>query len=243
MSKIKKNKSILCREYIQKYSKEFSMGVSESLFCNLCCTTIDFSRKSSVDSHRNSKRHQSAMKASGLVLSDAKQEFLTDVTPDLTKDFILTFLEADIPLSKLNRPRMKNFFKKLNYNLPSVTSARRMIGTLAKDHQLDLKKYFEDKRIFIIADESEIRSKKYFNILAGDINSPKIIYAIDCLVIENNMNSITVKNLIEDSISRLNIDLKNFILFISDAARYMVSAGDLFKMENKEFFISLALLT
>jgi hypothetical protein len=111
-----------------------------------------------------------------------------------------------------------------------------MIGTLAKDHQLDLKKYFEDKRIFIIADESEIRSKKYFNILAGDINSPKIIYSIDCLVIENNINSITVKNLIEDSISRLNIDLKNFILFISDAARYMVSAGNLYKMENKEFF-------
>jgi predicted AAA+ superfamily ATPase len=103
------------------------------------------------------------------------------VIPEYTNELILAFLEADIPLEKLNRPRLKNFFKTINFPLPSVTSSRRIVSQLAKNHVENLKTYFVDKKIFIIADDSDIKTKKYFKILAGCIEEPQKIYSIDCV--------------------------------------------------------------
>jgi hypothetical protein len=67
---------ILAQKYVSKHPKEFSIGPSESLFCNLCGTVLDCSRKSNVDSHRRTKKHMNNMIVSDSDQIVTKQHFL-----------------------------------------------------------------------------------------------------------------------------------------------------------------------
>jgi len=84
---------------------------------------------------------------------------------------------------------------------------------------------FVKKDIFIIADESEINSEKFINILAGNIVVPTNVYCIDCIHISGAVNSVLIENSIKNSCSKYNIGEKSIKLLISDAALYMIKAS------------------
>ena len=84
---------------------------------------------------------------------------------------------------------------------------------------------FVKKDIFIIADESEINSEKFINILAGDIVVHTNIYCIDCFHISGAVNSVLIENSIKNACFKYNIDENLIKLLISNTAPYMIKAG------------------
>ena len=81
----------------------------------------------------------------------------------------LSFISADIPLAKLRNDALKNLFNESKAPLPSESMSRRILYELIDDYSIKITMVFVKKDIYIIADESEINSAKFMNILAGDI--------------------------------------------------------------------------
>jgi uncharacterized protein YsxB (DUF464 family) len=77
-----------------------------------------------------------------------KQTFLTESQPDCIKMIIEAFLNADIPLQKLNNEKVKKMFETFNFQLPSITTARKHIIKLAEEHQKTLCELFKNKMCF-----------------------------------------------------------------------------------------------
>jgi hypothetical protein len=200
----------LCFRYVKKYAHVFSITPKKTLFCNLCMKEIDCTRKSNVESHLKSQRHT---KLNYSESNKSIQTRLTDSNPDITLQIVEAFLSADIPLKKLRNRKLISMFHSFQIPIPSETSARRQITRLGEMIIENLKAYFENKKVFVVADESEIGNKKYFNVLCGSIENPRKIFVIECIRLETNINALNVVVLIEDALERIQIPLECFVHF------------------------------
>ena len=213
----------LIQNYIKKFKGEFTIGINTTLFCNLCCCSVDFSRKSSVESHRSSKKHIQGMSVV-LPSEQRSQQFLTDPRAEFNKKLVEAFLSADIPLYKLRNRKLIDLFEYVNYPLCSETSTRRQTSIIYDEKIKEIKRYFFDRKFFIIIDESCIKGKKYFNILAGLCQTPDKISLIDCVELNGNINAIITISLVENCFGKLNLAFDCLELIISDCAAYMIFA-------------------
>lgn len=230
MPRNKISKSELCRRYVFEYGNTFRKTVDDRLLCNFCYIEIDISRKSNITSHIKTKKHTE------LSVRDQNriQTTLIDESPDASKMIVEAFLSADIPLQKLRHPKIKALFKHFKIPIPSETSARRQLDILAEIKFKNICQILENKEIFLISDESEINNKKYFNVLVGDILDPSSVYLVDTVELDESLNAKIIIHNTEMIFEKLNINIKNFVLYITDAAPYMIKSGKIFKEKNKK---------
>ena len=85
--------------------------------------------------------------------------------------------------------------------------------------------HFKDKNVFLIVDETDLNKTKFVNVLMDDISKPQKNYLIDCVPLIDSPNASKIAQIIDDVMRNMVIKRENFVLLISDAARYMVSAG------------------
>ena len=81
-----------------------------------------------------------------------------------------------------------------------------------------------------------MRGHKYFNILIGTIEVPEITYLIDCKYILTPPNASIICQYVDDAIKDMGIGRNDFLLLLSDAARYMISAGITLKVMIPNLF-------
>ena len=111
--------------------------------------------------------------------------------------------------------------------MPSESSCREHVDKL--DEKQPLKERLHNKNTFLVADESEINGSKYPNILIGDTAVPETTYVLDCSIVETvNQQVETMK--IDDALKKLDIQRHNFLLLLSDAARYMTACTAALKL-------------
>ena len=89
---------------------------------------------------------------------------------------------------------------------------------------------------FFIVDETEINKKKFFNVLAGNVQKPKDIIALNTYYIDKSINSQQVIEKINNSINEYELKNENFTLLISDAAPYMMKAAKNLKIIYNTLF-------
>eukprot|EP00477_Mikrocytos_mackini_P001759 GAHX01001901.1.p1 GENE.GAHX01001901.1~~GAHX01001901.1.p1 ORF type:complete len:128 (+),score=19.27 GAHX01001901.1:147-530(+) len=106
-----------------------------------------------------------------------------------TNDLVRMFLECDIPLNKFRYNAYKVFMNK--YDLPTISqsNANKMMNEITLQLQQKIIKSLENKKLFVIIDESQIKEKYIVNLLTGSIDNPNKTYLIDCKVLENAVNS------------------------------------------------------
>ena len=86
-----------------------------------------------------------------------------------------------------------------------------------------------DKTIFMVIDESEISGCKYLNTLVGNIKVPETTYLMHCKILCTSPNQQTIVHAVDDAIQTLQANRNNFVLLLTDAARYITAAGHLVK--------------
>ena len=90
--------------------------------------------------------------------------------------------------------------------------------------------------IFMVIDEADISGSKYVNTLVGDIEQPETTYLLYCMILDASPNQQTVVHAIDDAIRTLQTDRNNFVLLLTDAARYMTAAGRVVKKTYPKHF-------
>ena len=87
------------------------------------------------------------------------------------------------------------------------------------------------KKFFLIVDEAEIAKQKYISVLVGSVDAPNQTFLVDCPPLDSgrNVNSSIILHTVDDILQQLEIKRENFLLFLTDAARYMSLAGKIVK--------------
>ena len=87
------------------------------------------------------------------------------------------------------------------------------------------------KKIFLIVDEAEVAKQKYISVLVDSLDAPNQTFLVNCHPLDSgrNVNSSIILHTVDDILRQLEIKRENFSLFLTDAARYMSSAGKTLK--------------
>ena len=216
------------------YPKEFFVNSSGRLNCKLCGVTVCADKAFNYESHRKSQKHQNLLNAS------TNQQPISDFKPidesswpyEVTK----AFLQSDIPLHKLNAEPLQKLFKSIKKPLPSQTNSWKCVDLIAESQMRLIKETVAERKVFLVVDESDIKGQKYVNSLIGTIDNPSVTYLVGCKPIDSSPNAAMICQVIDDILKDLSISRENFVLLLSDAARYMISAGTTLKVMYPNLF-------
>ena len=86
-------------------------------------------------------------------------------------------------------------------------------------------------KIFLIVDEAEVAKQKYISVLVGSLDTPNQTFFVNYHPLDSgrNVNSSIILHTVDDILRQVEIKRENFSLFLTDAARYMSSAGKTLK--------------
>lgn len=234
MPKVRVSLSNKAHLYARESPTEFRVNPSGDLFCIFCCQTVNCDKRFRVESHQSSAKHKK------LVLANAQnkkpqQSFLPSLKKDFKSKLVEAFLSADIPLHKLQNPKIQELFTELGQPVPSESACRAHVQSLAEEQMNRLKERLLGRNVFLVVDESDICGSKYLNILIGDIKVPETTYVVDCSVVETVNQQVVIAK-IDDALKKMDIPRNNFLLLLSDAARYMTSCTATLKLLYPQLF-------
>jgi len=229
MPKNAASKSSRGRMFALEFRKEFHLTAASELFCSICGIMVECERRSTVIKHRKSAKHQC-----GLSSSSISRQTLLNLEPlndreQFVQKLVTAFLSADIPLEKVNNDCMKSLFDDMGYKLPSESLCRSRVTSIADKDLLRIKELLLGKQVFLVIDESEFYGKKYINVLVGNVKDPVKTYLIVCKTCDTSVNQAYIAQTVDDTLRFLNTRREDFLLLLSDAAKYMLSAGKTLK--------------
>ena len=106
--------------------------------------------------------------------------------------------------------------------LLSKTTARACVAKLASEKN-KFKNYFVTKN-FLIVDKAEVAKQKYINVLVSSLDARNQTFLVDCHPLDSSSNvnsSSIILHTVNDILRQLEIKRGNYLLFLTDAARYM----------------------
>ena len=166
--------------------------------------------------------------------SNSQSFLLPQSQKDFIKQVVTAFLEADIPLYKLQHSRIKNLFNStVGYYCPSESACRKQVHDLASQEFERIKKLLTRKPIFLVVGVSDVSGQKYVNVLAGLMEEPNKTYLIACSQLSGNPNSSNICTIVDDCLMKMGITREMFLLLLSDAAKYVLKAVDILKIMNQ----------
>lgn len=225
MPKVSTSDRFKCQAVVKNFSGEFQLTPDGGLYCKLCACVVDGTRKSSVDKHRQTAKHQRKLEIQPYSID---QGFISRPKESLIDQVTNAFLSADIPLKKLRNPEIRKLFEFMGHSPPSESACRSRVFSMAdKELQVTADK-LSNSEVFLVADESDVNGVKYFVVLAGDVLFPEKTFLVHCRPVEAVESQIVTQS-IDDAIRVLNVQRKMVVLMLSDAASYMVSAGKMLK--------------
>lgn len=232
MPKIKKTLKQKAKDAVLNHGNLFSIIGTDKLVCNTCKNEVNCQKQFNIDSHIKSAKHQSFQKVlknqPKLVADKGQCEFSLQITE--------AFLSADIPLHKLRNPNMVNLFKSMNHPLPSETTCRAQIDKILEKIIQSVKYKILNEQIFLIFDETCHNGMNIGHTLVGILKEPSITYLIKSTVFHKALCAADVSIEIDQILKEIEIEREKFVLFLSDAARYMVSAGTNLKLFYPNLF-------
>ena len=116
------------------------------------------------------------------------------------------------------------------HHCPSKSACRKEVNDLASQESERIKKLLTKKPTFLVVDESDVLGQKYVNVLAGLMEEPNKTYLIACSPLSENSNSSNICTIVNDCLKETVITREMFLLLLSDAAKYMLKAGDTLKI-------------
>ena len=222
-------------QYEREFLNEFCANPTGDLFCNLCCQTVNCEKPFRMESHQSSAKHKKLLSTTVYTAEKRQQTFIPILKKNFKSKLVEGFLAADKPLFKLQHPQIWQLFTHLGQPVPSESSCLEHVDKLAVDEKQRLKECLHNKNTFLVVDESEINGSKYLNILIGDTAVRKTTCVLDCSIVETvNQQVVTVK--INDALKKLDIHRQNFVLLLSDAARYMTACTAALKLLYPRLF-------
>lgn len=230
-----KNESAKLRQFVEEFSNNVFKTDGKVLYCIICDQPVPVTKRFQVLQHLNTNKHQ---KHNNLG-EKSKQTFIKNTFENLNKqqsfafDLCQAMLESDIPLWKLNHPSFKSFLEKYTEkSVPDQSTVRKnYVSTIYENTISRIRLEIGDGPIWVSLDETtDIDGRFVCNVVIGLLHDE--YYSEPWLLMSEELfkcNFQTVGKLFNDAMQLLwpsGVKYDNVLLFVTDAAPYMVKAAD-----------------
>ena len=132
MGKTADSQAVKAKRHVNQFTKELTCNLRNELFCQLCATIVKGDKRFHVEQHRQIAKHQRKVAPEQPQASNSQSFLLSQSPKDFTKQIVTAFLEADIPLYKLQHSSIKNLFNStLGHHCPSESACGKQVNDLA----------------------------------------------------------------------------------------------------------------
>lgn len=203
------------------------------IYCASCKCKVrvdEVHLKSQYQSHVTSSKHNNSTVKKGLQPSIAAAIATTSVKETYAEKLAAAFLEAGIPIWKLQHPSIKKFFLDEHKEvLPTASTFYRKIDSIFNKTMQQIKDFVADRPIYLIIDETTDACKRsVLNVLVGVFGgTPSKPMLLQTMFLDKT-NSTTVQQGVNKALFTLygpNLPYEKLWLLISDQASYMLAAG------------------
>lgn len=235
MPKVKCSTASRLRAFVQEFGHNIFSTDGLVLFCKICNVKVTAEKRFAVQQHLSRDKHINGVERSKLQNEkNNTQSFITDV-PNRSEYFLdltRTFLSCNIPLNKLENPAFSKFLEKYtNKQTPDRSTLRKNYVSICYDETIQMiRSYVENKKLWVSIDETTDANGRYVaNVIIGTLEVGNIgkMFLLNSEVLEKTNHS-TIAKVLDKSLSILwpqGIIHDNVLLFLSDAAPYMVKAA------------------
>ncbi|KAL4153127.1 hypothetical protein QTP88_000960 [Uroleucon formosanum] len=234
MPKAKPSDVSRLRSYVQQFGEEIFSTDGSVLFCKICEVRVAAEKKFTVTQHVSRDKHLRALEIQKNRKSAVVQTLFNTIPKNnaFTTDLCTAMVSANIPLFKLKNENFLNFLSKYTgQHIPDESTIRKNYVGNTYNHTINsIRTYLENKKLWVSIDETtDVDGRYVANVIIGtlEIGCPGKTFLFNCEVLEKANNS-TIAKLFDKSMSLLwpeGIKHDNVLLFLSDAAPYMVKAG------------------
>lgn len=237
MPKEKKSLSIRLNTFVSEFGGNVFSVDSRVLFCKYCETKIDSERRSSVIQHLKTEKHLRSVKRKEDQKDTKCQQLLTQ---DLSSkkshfnmDLCKAMITANIPLNKLSNVEFRKFLEVYTgKDVPTESVLRKFYLDDCYNETIEkIRQRVFDRKIWVSLDETTDAEGRYIaNVIIGTLeeDTAGAIFLLNTEALEKTNHS-TVSKLFDKSLSILwpdGIKHDNVLLFLSDAAPYMIKCGE-----------------
>ncbi|KAL4153881.1 hypothetical protein QTP88_001714 [Uroleucon formosanum] len=225
------------RNYVSEFGNIFTTD-SKILFCTVCNIKIASDKCFSVTQHIATEKHQRGVnhtenkkKTQQLISKDSSSK------SSFNNDLCKAMLSANIPLNKLSNTYFKQFLiKYTGQNIPDQTTLRKVnVDHCYQEVLNEIGQKVAGKKIWVSIDQTTDAEGRFIASVIIDtlfLDRPGEIFLFNLEQLQKTNHS-TICSLFENSLYLLwpdGIRRNDVLLFLSDAAPYMVKAGDTLKV-------------
>lgn len=236
-----KEKQSVCgrlRSYVIEFGPDTFSIVGNNLFCKICEIRISSEKKFNVSQHISTDKHQKALKRHKDQEQKKKQTLLTSLPTKSTfnADLCEALMAANIPLNKLNNSKFREFLEKYTgKNIPFESTLRKgYVDDVYNKTIENIKTEIGENKIWVSIDETcDVEGRYIANVVVGVLKTDSIgnIFLLHSEQLDRT-NHTTICKLFEKAMGILwpgSINYDNVLLFLTDAAPYMIKAGSVLK--------------
>jgi hypothetical protein len=239
----KEKKSL--RDLVKEFGTDVFEHDSAVILCKLCTKSFDNPRRFTLSQHVSSSLHQRAVKKRLETLRPSTSQTLIETTlggqktlDKFNADLCKAMIEADIPLNKLQHPSFKAFLEEYcKKKIPGESSLRKnYVVPIYEEKLAKIRNEIGSSNVWVQIDETTDKTgRAVANVLVGvlDPNKPTKSFLLTSEALEKT-NSATISQLFSRALLILwpsGIEYNRVLLFVTDAAAYMVKAAKALKVQ------------
>ena len=216
-------------------------------WCKVCDVPVDHVRKQTISDHvqsakhkaKNNKRQQQDETGAGAPSAKRQatitgcQERMTEASAakeKLVLNLVEAFMSANIPLEKLDNPKMREFVNtsiKGGGGVPLANTLReKYVPKLYTTQREEMTSKLQGKKVAVIVDETTDTMGRYVvNVLMQPLDTFDGVANCRALLVNteflNAVNNSTMAQVVIRSLTNINIEFDNVLAFVSDNASYM----------------------
>lgn len=206
-----------------------------NILCKLCSKEVKGTKRKYLTQHCNTKKHKTQVAASNEeegTESNASSNSTCTTQKEFYHDLCKMLVAANIPISKVENTHFISFMQKyVKKELPSQSTLRKYYLPKCYDDVISrIRQNVGDNKIWISIDETTDAVGRFVaNVIVGILSSdkPNKTFLLTSEVIER-VDHLNIISVFETAMALLwpdKIKHENVVLFITDAASYMLKAA------------------
>jgi len=234
MPKVKANTSSRLQSYVSEFGSSVFLVDQSVLFCKLCEVKVSAEKRFTVLQHLKTEKH---IKSVNRIDKSKKSQQLLEFNPptkkcQFNKDLCEAMLFANIPLYKIENLKFKTFLQEYTgKEIPKEATLRKgYVDDCYQDTLAKIRNCVSNNKIWVSIDETtDVEGRFVANVIIGVLRTdgPGEIFLLNTEELEK-ANHQTIFKLFDKSMNLLwpqGVHHDNVLLFLSDAAPYMVKSG------------------
>lgn len=227
------------RNFVKEFGEDIFSCDNAVLFCKVCGVKVSAEKKYNIQQHIARGKHIQQLNIRNQQEKPKSQVLVTGMSmkSSFNEELCNVFLSANIPLTKLNIPIVRNFLHKHTKQIiPDESTLRKnYIDQCYTNTIIKIRDYVRNKNIWVSIDETtDVEGRYVANVIIGtlEVDNPGKIFLLNSEVLEKANHS-TISTLFEHF-----LHIKNVILQLdSDDALAIKHAKQL--VENPEIEANL----